>query len=230
MGREASCEARFDAASGTQRSRGKALLETTLLLFRGDFRVAVPFADMTKVSADASQLTVAWTGGTLRLALGAQAARWADKIRNPPSRLDKLGVKTGMAVALVAPRGDEDLDELGAEVEARGASIAKKSSDADLVFAVVDTQAHLKALAKLAAGLRPDAGLWVVRRKGKDAVVGEADIRSAARAAGLVDVKVAAFSETRTADKFVVPAARRPGAKMAGHAQRPGRAKKARSK
>jgi hypothetical protein len=205
MGREAFCEVSF----GTRTSRGKALLETKELLFRGDFRVVVPFADMTSVSADASLLTVTWSGGTLRLALGAEAARWADKIRNPPGRLDKLGVKAGMAVALAGGRGDAESEAFSEELAARGAHVVKKSGDADLVFAVVDTQADLKAVAKVIAGLRPDAGLWVLRKKGKHAVVGEAAVRSAARAAGLVDVKVAAFSDTRTADKFVVPAAKR---------------------
>ena len=56
MGREALCEARL----GKQTSRGKALLETSDLLFRGDFRVAVPFKEMTRVRADTTKLTVAW--------------------------------------------------------------------------------------------------------------------------------------------------------------------------
>jgi hypothetical protein len=34
-------------------------------------------------------------------------------------------------------------------------------------------------------------------------------VRTAGKAAGLVDVKVARFSETHTAEKFVVPVAKR---------------------
>jgi len=214
MGQEATCEARL----GKQASRGRALLETKELLFRGDFRVVVPFAEMTAVSADAAALKVTWRGGTLTLKLGSAAARWAEKIRNPPSRLDKLGVKPGMAVALVAARGelggDDDLAGFVEELTTRGAKLlkgAKAMADADLIFLVVDEKADLKALPKLVATLRPDGGIWTLRPKGSAALVGagEADVRNAARAAGLVDVKVASFSDKRTAEKFVVPVAKR---------------------
>ncbi|HET6148665.1 MAG TPA: hypothetical protein VFH68_14110 [Polyangia bacterium] len=220
MGREAQCEARF----GKQTSRGKALLETSELLFRGDFRVSVPFKEMTRISADASKLTVAWSGGTLTLALGAEAARWAEKIRNPPSLLDKLGVKPASTVALVAAGGDfggGDLDDFVAELAARAVKAVqqKPTADTDLLFFAIERQTDLRLLPKLLAALRPDAGLWVLRPKGS-AAVSEADVRNAGLAAGLVDIKVAAFSPTRTAEKFVVPVARRPGARKKSAARR----------
>jgi len=220
MGREAFCEARL----GQQTSRGKALLETSDLLFRGDFRVVVPFKEMTSISADASKLTVAWSGGTLSLALGAEAARWAEKIRTPPSLLDKLGVKPESTVAVVAAAGKitgGDLDGFVAELAARGVKAVqhKPTADTDLLFFAIDRKADLGLLPKLLAALRPDAGLWVLRPKGSAAVT-EADVRKAGLAAGLVDVKVAAFSPTRTAEKFVVPVAKRPGARKKAAARR----------
>ena len=208
MGREALCEARL----GKQTSRGKALLETSDLLFRGDFRVAVPFKEMTRVRADTTKLTVAWPGGTLILTLGAEAARWAEKIRNPPSLLDKLGVKPAAAVALVAAGGDSadpELEAFVAELAARGAKTARTpTSTTDLLFFAIAARSHLERLPALLRSLRPDAAIWVLRPKGSAAVT-EADVRHAARAASLVDVKVAAFSATRTAEKFVVPVAKR---------------------
>ena len=60
----------------------------------------------------------------------------------------------------------------------------------------------------LARALSPRGGLWVIRPKGH-AEISEAEVRAAARGAGLVDVKVASFSPTHTADKFVIPAAAR---------------------
>ena len=39
MGNEARCKVRF----GKQESEGKALLETSEVLFRGDFRLKIPF-------------------------------------------------------------------------------------------------------------------------------------------------------------------------------------------
>jgi len=40
-------------------------------------------------------------------------------------------------------------------------------------------------------------------------VITERDVMEAAKAAGLVDVKVARFSETLTAEKLVIPVAQR---------------------
>jgi hypothetical protein len=224
MGREALCEARF----GKQTSRGKALLETSDLIFRGDFRVVVPFKAMTSINADASKLTVAWSSGTLTLSLGAEAARWAQKIRNPPSLLDKLGVKAASTVALVAAGGpfagqdeQDDLKGFVAELAARGVKVVqqKPSAATDLLFFAIERKADLGLLPKLLAALRPDAGLWVLRPKGSAAVT-EGDVRNAGLAAGLVAVKVAAFSSSRTADKFVVPVAKRPGARKKAAARR----------
>jgi hypothetical protein len=204
MGREATCTARL----GRKRSTGKALLETAELLFRGEgLRVAVPFREMTDVRADDVDLSVTWPGGTLVLALGAQAPRWADKIRNPPSRLDKLGIKPDTTVALV---GDSaELHAFAAEVEARGAKIAKaRAAAVDMIFLAADDRAALAGLAALKKRIHPAGAVWVLRPKGRPAIT-ESDVRTAARNAGLVDVKVAAFSPTHTAAKYVIPAAAR---------------------
>ncbi len=87
---------------------------------------------------------------------------------------------------------------------------APTGSEAELVvFLVVEAREDLKEIGELVPTLRGGGALWTLRRKGAGAAVSEGDVRSAARAAGLTDVKVAAFSEERTADKFVVPVARR---------------------
>jgi hypothetical protein len=163
-------------------------------------------------------LTLTWgkRKQTLVLELGAEARKWAERIRNPPSRLDKLGVKATSAVALIGGKrafASEDLRAFVAEVEERGARVLKGAptgSEAELVvFLVVEARADLAKLAELVAALRTGGALWTLRRKGASAAVGESDVRGAARAAGLTDVKVAAFSEELTADKFVVPVAAR---------------------
>ena len=74
MGREVMCVAR----KGRERSNGKALLESDHLLFRGDFRVKVPFGKDTKATAKAGVLTLTWSDGTLALELGEVAGKWAD--------------------------------------------------------------------------------------------------------------------------------------------------------
>jgi hypothetical protein len=50
--------------------------------------------------------------------------------------------------------------------------------------------------------------IWTVTPKGKSGIK-DTDVMAAGKAAGLVDVKVAAFSPTHTAAKFVIPKAQR---------------------
>jgi hypothetical protein len=218
LGREATCTAHL----GGESSAGRALLETDQLIFRGAFRVAVPFQTMLAIDADASDLTVVWPGGTLRLTLGRQAARWADKIRHPPSRLDKLGVKEGSRVALLGGPSSP-LAELAGELAARGARLAAAGGRAavDLLFLAAESRAALRRLPALRRRIEPDGALWVLRPKGS-AAISEGDVRAAGHAAGLVDVKVAAFSATHSAAKLVIPtAARRRTARRPGRSGRP---------
>jgi hypothetical protein len=205
MGLEATCRATLAGQS----SRGKALLETTELLFRGDFRARVPLAEVKDLTVTEQTLAVCWPGGTLTLELGSVAARWADKIRTPPSRLDKLGVKANSRVALVGRFTFDDtfVTELGARTASVRVGAARTL--VDLLFFAPTTRVDLDRIATLARRLQPAGALWIVRTKGKDTPVTETDTRSAGLAAGLVDVKVAAFSATHTAEKFVIPVARR---------------------
>lgn len=202
MGLEADCRGTFEGAA----ARGKALLETSELVFRAaSVRARVPLAEVKAVTVAAGTLTLRWRGGTLALELGAAAETWAAKIENPPSRLDKLGVKPGLRVALV---GRFDFDPtFAAEVEAR--DVVSSKGTVDLLFHAVVQPPDLERLPALTKRLDPAGALWLVRPKGKDTPVTESAARAAALAAGLVDVKVAAFSATHTAEKFVIPRAKR---------------------
>jgi len=208
VGLEATCAARLDGRA----ARGKALLETTEVIFRGGdgLRARVPFAELTKLEVAGKTLKLAWRGGTLALELGDAAAKWADKIKNPPSRLDKLGVKLGARVSLV---GDFSFDASFERELARGGAddgAMTARTPVDVLFYAPATAAALSRIPALAKRLAPAGSLWVVRPKGKDTPVTEADTRKAGLAAGLVDVKVAAFSATHSAAKFVIPLAKRP--------------------
>ena len=154
------------------------------------------------ISSDGT-LHIEHAKGTLALALGAQAAKWADKIANPRSLLDKLGVKPGMRVAVLG------VDDAGfrAQLAERTSEIATRTPKAEtaIIFLGADALDDLERLASLRAALTRDGAIWVVHRKGKSAPFKDVDVFAAAKRAGLVDVKVAAFSETHTAEKLVVP-------------------------
>ena len=203
MGREAECTARIDG----KLAKGKALLETKELQFRGEARLTIPFADMRDVKAAGGALTVRFDGGEVTFLLGAAAEVWAAKIKNPPSRLSKLGVKPGARVSIVGAIEPAFV----AEARAAGAVIAgRKPRDVDLVFFAVEQPADLGRLATLAGTMQPAGALWVVRRKGAGAPVTETASMAAGKAAGLVDTKVVAFSATHTAERYVIPVAARP--------------------
>src|SRR5947207_698428 len=119
MGLEARCAATYQG----KRSEGKALLETEELVFRGEFRFTAPFREMREVRADsaAGEVRVLLPDGEAVLELGPQAARWAERILNPKSRIDKLGVQPGDRVCLV----DFADTAFAAELEARGAALVE---------------------------------------------------------------------------------------------------------
>jgi hypothetical protein len=212
MGREVVCVARFD---GRSRS-GKALLETAEIIFRDKVQrgakaqapVRIPFAGIKQLSAEAGTLTVRWTGGEAVFPLGKDAEAWANKIKNPPSRIDKLGVKPGMKVAVMGTIEPAVQQEIAGRAQLRA---GKPRGGEDLVLLAIESKADLKQLPALSKVIAPDGAIWVVRRKGKDAPVSEAESMAAGKAAGLVDTKVVAFSETHTAERYVIPVARRGG-------------------
>jgi len=111
MGQEARCRVRV----GDQLSDGKALLETDELVFRGDdgYRLKVPFKEMRSVEARDGELRVESPDGWVVFELGAQAEKWAQKILNPRSLLDKLGVKAGMRVLVLGVEDEGFLAQLG---------------------------------------------------------------------------------------------------------------------
>lgn len=186
MGQEIKCRVDF----GRQSSEGKALLESTELLFRGDFRLKIPLKSIGGMEAAGGKLKVQFPDGSAVFHLGKAAEKWAEKIRHPPGRLDKLGVKEGTKVRLI---GKHD-DDFKRELAQHGAVVAK--SEPDLVFLSVRNKDELVEMAYL-----KDERVWVIYPKGVKAVT-EADVLAAGRAVGYADVKVAAFSATHTALKF----------------------------
>jgi hypothetical protein len=198
MGAESKCTLTF----GKTRAEGKALLETDALIFRGgDVRLSVPYRQMSSVEAKDGSLRIKFPDGVAVFAVGDVAPRWAQKILSPPSRLDKLGIKADQVVIV---HGVED-DAFEQELKARGARVSTRlSGEADIIFYAAESRPALNKLQALQKNLKRDGAIWVIRPKGVDAIT-ETDVMKAGKAAGLVDVKVARFSDTHTAEKFVIP-------------------------
>lgn len=203
MGAEAICTARFKGAAVT----GKARLETDVLQFRGgDVRLSIPFKSMSKIAARGGTLSLTGPDGAVSFELGPAALKWADKIQHPPSRLDKIGAKPDWRVSALGVDDQSFLTELERTVAQLSIGRTLKSSDA--IFFGVTKEAELARLDALKRSLKPNGALWVIRPKGRPEI-SERAVMAAGKAAGLVDVKVVAFSSTHTAEKFMIPVANR---------------------
>jgi hypothetical protein len=202
MGNEAKCLVRF----GKQQSEGKALLETSEILFRGDFRLKIPFSSIKSARAVDGELCVQTAEGLAIFKLGAAAAKWCDKILHPKSRLEKLGVKPGSKVSLLGDFEEGFLQELAEQTNA--AAKNKLATDSGWIFLAAASQKGLAQVSKLAKSLKGAAALWILYPKGRKDIT-ENDVLAAGRKAGLKDVKVVGFSATHTALKFVIPVERR---------------------
>jgi hypothetical protein len=201
VGNEVVCFVKF----GKQKARGKALLETSEVIFRsedGALRLKLAFADLKSASAEDGELRLETADGPAIFQLGANAAKWCEKILHPKTRVEKLGIKPNAAVSLV---GDFDPDFL-AELRSvtKNLTNGKAAPDSEWLFFSADSSKDLSHVVKLAKTVKGAAALWVVYPKGQEQIT-ENDVLAAGRKCGLKDIKVVGFSPTHTALKFVIP-------------------------
>jgi len=203
MGNEVNCVARIAG----KRQAGKALLETSELVFRAaQCRLKIPFAAMRSVTAARGELRIESPEGTTVLEVGELAQKWRQKILHPKTRIEKLGVQAGTRVALLGeaePAFIRELRESRADIASGGAG-----RDSELTFLFVENQRGLGKVSKIAPSLKGAAGLWIVYPKGKKEI-SEGEVIRAGRSAGFKDIKVVGFSPSHTALKFVIPVGRR---------------------
>jgi hypothetical protein len=202
VGNEVSCEVRF----GKQKSAGKALLETSEILFRGEFRLKIPFSTIKSAKAVDGELRLQTAEGLAVFHLGAAAEKWRDKILHPKSRIEKLGVKADAKVSLLGDFDAGFLSEIGKLTES--VSKGKVAPDSEWIFFAADSKEDLGALPKVSKSMKGAAALCIVYPKGQKQIT-ENDVLAAGRKSGLKDVKVVGFSSAHTALKFVIPVSRR---------------------
>ena len=115
--------------------------------------------------------------------------------------LDKLGVRPGSKVAIVN-LDDQAFTRL---VRERTGDIVtgKPREKVDLVFMGADDEVDLRKLNEVKRWIEPNGAIWVVRPKGGRSALRDTDLIDAGLAAGLVDNKIASFSDTHGAMRFV---------------------------
>jgi hypothetical protein len=124
----------------------------------------------------------------------------ADAVSTRPL-LDKLGVKPGAKICVIG------LDDAGfiSLLRERTSDIVRRKprTPCDLVFLGASKPADLKRLNVIKTWIEPNGAIWVVRPKGGRSVLRDIDVIEGGLAAGLVDNKIASFSDTQGAMRLV---------------------------
>lgn len=198
MGQETLCKAEY----GNKVSTGKAYLETDNILFRGDFRLSIPTKDIKSVSSTAGQLIVKFSGGVAKFELGALADKWAHKLLNPKSLVDKLGIKADSTIAVIGVNDPAFLKQLNTTNKAVVTSRAR--ADTDIIVLAINTLKDFEKLKTHKKYIKKNGAIWAVIPKGNPSL-NATHLIASGKSAGLTDNKVARFSETHTAYRFVIP-------------------------
>ena len=203
MGSEINCSMKF----GGKVFKGKALLETDELIFRGEHRLTIPFKKMKSVEANDGELRVFFEDGIASFVLDKKAEQWEEKILHPKSVLDKLGVKEDSRVSVDGVTDENFLGQLKDKIT--DVSVNGLQKESDLIFYAADSKKELLKLKGLKKFLKSSGALWIVSLKGKQATIKDTEVMAAGEKAGFVDTKVVGFSATHTALKFVIPVSSR---------------------
>ncbi len=115
--------------------------------------------------------------------------------------LDKLGVKPGSKVAVVNLEDADFLELLRART--KDVVFGKPRTPCDIVFMGVSEARDLERLREVKGWIEPSGAIWVIRAKGGRGPLRDTDLIDAGLAAGLVDNKIASFSDTHGAMRFV---------------------------
>lgn len=202
--REAPCTLRF----GERVGEGYAYLDTDALVLRQERRLAVPVSELTVGETADGRVEVSFPGGAVVLHLDGVAARWAESLaREPRSRLDRLGVRARQCVGVVGTVEDSFVDELRgrAAVVVTGRSVP---AGADIIFLAASQREELGRIPGLAHFIAPGGVLWVIRPRAGREITGQ-DVAVSGKAAGMSSGRSVRFSATHTADRLVLPVARR---------------------
>jgi hypothetical protein len=198
MGLETVCTVLYDGEA----FEPKVQLETEALVFRGALKKTIPFREITALRAEDDAISFVHQGSMVEARVGPRAAVWVDKIQNPKSLIDKLGVKQGDSVWVVNVEDErfrEQLSDRTANIH-----LTPPTNPVSWIFYQADECRDLDRLAELRERLTPAGAVWVLHPKRRKDIQ-DLHVFAAAKEAGLVDVKVVAFSAEYSGLKLVIP-------------------------
>lgn len=119
---------------------------------------------------------------------------------SPKPLLDKLGVKQGVRVAVI------DIDDMGFLADLRQRADVIEGDPPEgiemIIFGVTEPE-HMDRLHDLRDTIARDGAIWIVNPKGRKDFNSN-HVMALGLESGMVDVKIASFSDTHSATKFVI--------------------------
>ncbi len=190
MGREATGHVRYLGQSGA----AKLLLESDVLIVRGEIKARIARAEITGFGVLDADVWIDTFKGRIVATLGAkEAALWVRAMAKPPPSLaDKLGISAAKRVYLWSAVQDQDL-----QFALKG-STAAMLEGAAMTLSVLDAAADLETIIPRLGSLP----FWGITRKGKDSPYSENSLRTEMRAHGWIDTKSCAVSATLSGTRY----------------------------
>ncbi len=186
------------AVKGAKKFSGKLHLDSRELKFSSpEFKWSIPLGDGIKAIAKKTKLIVSKGRDKVTFEIGERPERWVDKILNPPSRLDKLGVKPGMKCWL--SKGFES--EFKTELKSQEAKITRQIDNCDLAFFSIDDRKNFGSLLECCDAMPGATNIWVVYPKGSNAIT-QGEVMGTLKKAGFGPSKTASFDEQLSSMRY----------------------------
>ena len=188
------CRATIKGASIT----GKLHVDSNQLEFRGgEIEWKLPVGKGTRAKVADGNLTVSRGTKSAIFAIGANAGKWAEKVRNPPSRVTKLGIKAEQRFFL---KGKFDAP-FPAEVQDAGLRQTRTIKSCDVAFVMLKAKSDLKSLDAVLKSSVAGVHTWAVWPKGVESIK-QSDVMATAKAHGMGPGKGISFDDVHSAMRF----------------------------
>jgi hypothetical protein len=188
---------------GREKATCKVMLETSQIIVRGDIKRRFPLASLRKLAARGGWLEFESAGERVSIKLDGDAAAWIDRIKNPPSRTQKLRLAAGMKACVLGVAEAGVVDEIAKATGRKPVRALVDNTDVVMLFA--ELVADLRRLREIERRLSPKGATWVLWPKGGGELRHESVVEAAA-AVGLEQTISIGFSERLTGLRLSRPA------------------------
>lgn len=195
-----------------QQGEGLIKLECDFISFRGSFRFDLPFKQIFNYQAQDGWLWLDTLQGQIQLGLGRpNIEKWMDKIINPSSLSQKLGIDHFHKIALLGVLPAEIISTVEKNTQAfatfaentPAAELAKMPGRFDLIFVYLRMEPLTAYFDRVLPLLDPRNTLWAIYQK--EGEFTDTKVINAAGASGLIHGNLVEISKKFLAWQFALP-------------------------